>query len=69
VTNWRSKESCIVIEESLTGEISNPGDAKVTKGASKVAAVNPTSNLYWEFHLPAGQARELNYQYKILVAR
>ena len=69
VTSWKSSETCILIHKSLTGEVIDAGDGKVTKSARNLVGVNPTSEINWEFHLPAGKDRELNYQYKVLVRR
>jgi hypothetical protein len=69
VTSWKSSETCVVIHKSLTGEVSDAGDGKVTKLAHNLAAINPTSEINWEFHLPAGKDHEINYQYKVLIRR
>ncbi len=70
VTNWKSKETCIIIKKSLVGEVlETEADGKVTKVARKLTAVNPNSEIEWEFHLPGGKDKEINYSYKVLVYR
>jgi hypothetical protein len=69
VTSWKPSETCVVIRKSLTGEVLDAGDGKVTKLAHNLAAINPTSEMEWEFHLPAGKDHEINYQYKVLIRR
>jgi len=69
VTSWKQTETCIVIRKSLTGEVVDAGDGKVTKLAHNLAAVNPTSEINWEFYLPAGKDHEISYQYKVLIRR
>jgi hypothetical protein len=69
VTSWKQSETCVVIRKSLTGEVLDAGDGKVTKAAHNLAGVNPTSEIEWEFHLPAGKDHEINYQYKVLIRR
>jgi len=41
----------------------------VAKVARNLTAVNPNSQVEWEFKLPAGEAKELSYQYKVLLSR
>jgi hypothetical protein len=69
VTSWKPGETCIVIRKSLTGEVLDAADGKVTKLARNLAAVNPTSELEWEFHLPAGKDHEITYRYQVLIRR
>ncbi len=69
VTNWKSSETCVVIRKPLTGEVLDANDGKVTKLAQGLTAVNPASEIEWEFHLPAGKDHEINYQYKVLIRR
>jgi hypothetical protein len=44
-------------------------DGQTTKTARNLTAVNADSDIRWEFKLAAGQARELTYQYKVLLRR
>jgi hypothetical protein len=69
VTSFKPDETCIVIRKSLTGGVLDAGEGKVSKLARSLASVNPTSEIEWEFHLPAGKDKEINYQYKVLIRR
>jgi hypothetical protein len=69
VTSWKSVETCVVIRKSLTGDVLEAGNGKVTKVARRLASVNPASEIEWEFHLPPSKEKELTYQYKVLVRR
>ena len=62
ITNWKDKEIAMVVHKSLVGEVLDSPDGTATKVARNLAAVNPTSEIQWEFKLPAGQTRELTYQ-------
>jgi len=59
----------MLVRKSLVGEVLESADSKVTKVARNLTAVNPSSEIEWEFKLPAGKDRELTYQYKVLLAR
>lgn len=69
LANWKDKEIAMVVHKSLVGEVLESPDGTATKVARNLAAVNPTSEIQWEFKLPAGQTRELAYQYKVLLIR
>jgi len=43
-------------------------DGRVSKVVRKLTAVNPSSEIEWEFDLAAGKEKELSYQYKALVS-
>lgn len=69
VTSLKNQEIAVVIRKSVIGEVLESPDGKVTRVARNLTAVNPNCDIEWEFKLPAGQNRELNYQYKVLLAR
>jgi hypothetical protein len=68
LTNWKAKEIAMVIRKSVVGEVVESPDGKVAKLVRNLTAVNPSSEVEWEFNLPAGKDRELTYQYKVLLA-
>ncbi len=43
--------------------------AKLSKVARAIAALNPTSELEWEFVIEPGKQKELGYTYKVLINR
>ena len=69
LTNWKNKEISMLVRKSLVGEVLESPDGKVAKAARNLTSVNASSEIEWEFKLPAGQDRELAYQYKVLLAR
>ena len=42
---------------------------KVTKDAKNLVAINPVSQIEWEFDLAPGAERTIPYQYKVLMHR
>ena len=44
-------------------------NSPLAKVARNLTSVNPSSEVEWEFNLPAGKDRELTYQYKVLLSR
>ncbi len=70
VTSHKAREAAMVIRKSIVGEVLRADqDGAVSKVVRKLTSVNPTSEIKWEFSLPAGGARELAYQYRTLVYR
>lgn len=70
VKNMKDETIQVNIKKELKGVVLEAGqDGKVTKTATKLAAVNPQSVLEWEFDLAPGAEKELTYKYKILVCR
>jgi hypothetical protein len=69
LTNWKSTEIAMLVRKSLVGEVLASADGKATKVARTLTSVNSTSEIEWEFKLPAGKTRELTYQYKVLLNR
>jgi len=69
LTNWKNKEIAMLIRKSVVGEVLEAPAGNVAKVARNLTAVNPGSEIEWEFKLPAGKDRELTYQYKVLLSR
>lgn len=70
VKNWKKKDVRLIVTKSLVGEVRTAGqDGKVRKTVRSLTANNPSSEIRWEFDLPSGAEKELNYTYKALVAR
>ena len=69
VTNWKAKETSLVVRKALVGEVLTAGEGKVTKVARKLTSVNPNSEIEWEFRIPPGKDKELTYQYRVLIYR
>lgn len=70
VKNWKKNQIKINVNKSLTGEVLEADqDGKITKTVKNISAVNPSSQIEWEFALNPGETKELNYQYKTLVRR
>jgi hypothetical protein len=58
------------VKKQLTGEVLTTGqDGKSRKVAESLAAVNPRSEIEWEFDLASGAEKELTYKYKVLIRR
>jgi hypothetical protein len=67
VTNSKSSGVNLEVKKSLVGEVIAASENGVaTKIASKINSVNPVSESVWTFALPAGETKELTYQYKVL---
>lgn len=69
LTNWKAKDISMLVRKSLVGEVLSSPDGKVAKVARNLTAVNSSSEVEWEFNLPASKERELTYQYKVLLSR
>ncbi len=70
VKNFKNETVKMHVVKSVVGEVKSSGQAsRVTRVAKKLDAYNPTSEVEWEFDLPAGQERELTYQYHVYIAR
>ena len=69
LTNGKNKEIAMLVNKSLVGEVLEAPDGEKSKGAGNLTAVNAHSDIRWEFKLAPGQARELTYQYKVLLRR
>ncbi len=69
LTNGKNKEIALLVHKSLVGEVLEAPDGQTSKAAGNLTAINAHSNIRWEFKLAAGQARELTYQYKVLLRR
>jgi len=70
IKNMKSADIKMNVHKDVVGEVSECSEGgKVTKVAKKLTAVNPQSEIEWEFALAAGAEKELTYNYKILVRR
>lgn len=70
IKNMKPKDIKMNVHKEVVGEVSESSEGgKVTKVAKKLTAVNPQSEIEWEFALAAGAEKELTYNYKILVRR
>ena len=69
LSNGKNKEIAMLVRKSLVGEVLEAPDGQTSKTARNLTAVNANSDIQWEFKLGAGQARELTYQYKVLLRR
>lgn len=67
--NWKDKAVKVSVKKSLVGDVVNSGDGKSTKVVRQLAAVNPTSEITWEFNLKPQETKELNFTYKVLFYR
>jgi hypothetical protein len=70
VTNMKSAAVPVSIKKSLVGEVLKAdAGGKVTKVVHKLTSLNPNSEIRWEFQLPAGAEKEVNYECKVLIYR
>lgn len=70
VKNLKAETVKMHVTKSVVGEVKSSGQlSKVTRVAKKLDAYNPTSEIEWEFDLPAGQERELTYEYRVYISR
>jgi hypothetical protein len=70
VKNWKSTPIKMAVKKSLAGEVAaSTANGKVTKVAKKLTAVNPDSEIQWEFTLDGGGEKELTYEYTVLISR
>lgn len=69
VKNMKPTAVKMNVKKMLTGEVLQSAGGKVSKVTKKLAAVNPKSEIEWDFDLAPGSERQLTYQYKILINR
>lgn len=69
VRNWKDIPIKMNVTKAIVGEVADSPGAKVTKTAKKLNAVNPSSDLAWDFDLAPGQERELVYHYSVVLYR
>jgi hypothetical protein len=70
IKNWKRKAVKVNVKKSLIGDVKEAGqEGKVTKVVRTLTALNPTTEIEWEFDLDPGQEKELTYQYKALIHR
>ncbi len=70
IKNMKSTDIKMNVHKAVVGVVSECNEkGKIAKVAKKLSAVNPQSEIEWEFALPAGAEKELTYNYKIFVHR
>jgi hypothetical protein len=70
VANMKTKVVPISIKKSLVGEVLKvDAEGKVAKVVHKLTSLNPSSEIQWEFQLPAGAEKEVHYECKVLIYR
>ena len=69
IKSFKAKAVKMNVKKTLTGEVLQSGEGKATKLARKVTAVNPQSEIEWDFDLEPGAEKQLAYTYKVLVRR
>jgi hypothetical protein len=57
------------VKKMLTGEVLQSEGGKVSRVTKRLSAVNPKSEIEWDFDLAPGVERQLTYQYKVLIKR
>ncbi|MBN2431002.1 MAG: hypothetical protein JXQ27_05975 [Acidobacteria bacterium] len=70
VHNGKDEAIRLNLVKSMTGTVMDSQPAgEMRKVAKKILAVNPQSEIEWEFDLPAGEKREITYRYSLLINR
>jgi hypothetical protein len=69
VQNLKREAVKIVINRSVSGEVSAPGGAIVRKAARELNALNLSTELVWEFPLAPGEKKEIEFKYSTLAPR
>lgn len=69
VINWKDKKAKMLVQQTVVGEVMGDTGGKLSKVARAIAALNPTSELEWEFVIEPGKQKELGYTYKVLINR
>ncbi|MHB1000149.1 MAG: hypothetical protein ACYC27_12965 [Armatimonadota bacterium] len=70
VKNLKQKQITVNIKKSMIGQVlSSSEGGKVSKVAKRLSAINPQSEIEWEFPLAAGANKQLTYKYKIQMHR
>lgn len=57
------------VKKMLTGEVLQSEGGKVSRVTKRLSAVNPKSEIEWDFDLAPGVEKQLTYQYKVLINR
>lgn len=69
IKNMKSSSVKMKVNKLLTGEVLQSEGGKVTKVTKRLSAVNPKSDIAWEFSLEPGAEKRLDYKYKVLLRR
>jgi hypothetical protein len=70
VQNYKSSAIRLAATKKLTGEVlSSEPPGKVRKIARRIMAVNPASELTWDFKLEPGESKTITYKYSVLINR
>lgn len=68
IRSYKAKPVQLSVKKSIVGEVQeSSAGSKVVKLAKRLAAVNPDSQVSWDFELAPGAEKVLIYQYKVLV--
>jgi len=67
--NWKTKPVKLSVKKNLVGEVTDSGTGKANKVVRQLAALNPNSQIEWEFNLGAGESKELGFTYKVVFYR
>ncbi len=67
--NWKTKAVTISVKKSLVGEVTDAGTGKANKMVRQLAALNPNSEIEWEFDLQPQESKELSFTYKVVFYR
>jgi len=68
--NGKGEAIRVNLVKSMTGTVLDSQPAgEMRKVARKILAVNPQSEIEWEFDLPAGEKRAITYRYSLLINR
>lgn len=69
IKNMKPSAVKMKVSKMLTGEVTQSEGGKVSKITKRLSAVNPKSDIQWEFSLQPGAEKKLSYQYKVLLYR
>ncbi len=69
VKNMKPNSVKMNVKKMLTGEVLKSEGGKVSKVTKRLSALNPKSEIEWDFDLAPGVERQLTYQYKVLINR
>jgi hypothetical protein len=70
VKNMKPQSVTMNVKKMLTGQVFLQSEGgKVSKVTKRLSAVNPKSEIEWDFDLASGAEKRLTYQYKVLINR
>lgn len=67
VSNSRAVSADVNIAKTTTGEVVDPGGAKVRKTPAGLRQVNPVSNLAWKVTVGTGETKRIEYRVSLFV--